>query len=295
MEQHADCEAGTPDHRQKEREVRTMKRWAKAWLAVGVGCCVCGAALTGIGVASGGSKYVKSADLNKMDGAAKKSDNEMVLEKTKLDDFDSADISMTDMNLQVVNSDDQYCYISYRASDQKKDPISYQVKDGKLRIQENNNDGKTYYHVDIGFLSGLLGEGTLTTDENVVTIYVPEGQKWKLADIKSDMSNILLNGCEIENGAVQTDSGDVFFKNCDFNNLKVKTDMGNLCFIGKEDVMRTWNIQMNTDMGDINVDDALIGKMVEDQDDCDISYTQKGTGGNLVIQTDSGNIRLKCR
>ena len=76
-----------------------MKRWAKAWLAVGVGCCVCGAALTGIGVASGGSKYVKSADLNKMDGAAKKSDNEMVLEKTKLDDFDSADISMTDMNL----------------------------------------------------------------------------------------------------------------------------------------------------------------------------------------------------
>ena len=179
-----------------------MKRWAKAWLAAGVGCCVCGAALTGIGVASGGSKYVKSADLNKMDGAAKKSDNEMVLEKTKLDDFDSADISMTDMNLQVVSSDDQYCYISYRASDQKKDPISYQVKDGKLRIQENNNDGKTYYHVDIGFLSGLLGEGTLTTDENVVTIYVPEGQKWKLADIKSDMSNILLNGCEIENGAV---------------------------------------------------------------------------------------------
>ena len=84
-----------------------MKRLAKAWLAVGVGCCVCGAALTGIGVASGGSKYVKSADLNKMDGAAKKSDNEMVLEKTKLDDFDSADISMTDMNLQVVSSDDQ--------------------------------------------------------------------------------------------------------------------------------------------------------------------------------------------
>ena len=79
-----------------------MKRWAKAWLAVGVGCCVCGTALTGIGVASGGSKYVKSADLNKMDGAAKKSDNEMVLKKTKLDDFDSADISMTDMNLQVV-------------------------------------------------------------------------------------------------------------------------------------------------------------------------------------------------
>ena len=113
--------------------------------------------------------------------------------------------------------------------------------------------------------------------------------------VKSDMSNILLNGCKIENGTVQTDSGDVFFKNCDFDNLKVKTDMGDLCFIGKEDVMRTWSIQVNTDMGDINVDDALTGKKTEDQDDCDISYTQKGTGGNLVIQTDSGNISLKCR
>ena len=115
-----------------------MKRWAKAWLAVGVGCCVCGTALTGIGVASGGSKYVKSADLNKMDGAAKKSDNEMVLKKTKLDDFDSADISMTDMNLQVVNSNDQYCYISYRASDQKKDPT-------KIRYQHDNKSSHHCY------------------------------------------------------------------------------------------------------------------------------------------------------
>ena len=113
--------------------------------------------------------------------------------------------------------------------------------------------------------------------------------------VKSDMSNILLNGCKIENGTVQTDSGDVFFKNCDFDNLKVQTDMGDLCFIGKEDVMRTWSIQVNTDMGDINVDDALTGKKTEDQDDCDISYTQKGTGGNLVIQTNSGDVRLKCR
>ena len=75
-----------------------MKRWAKAWLAAGVGCCVCGAVLTGIGVASGGSKYVKSADLNQMDGAAQKSDNEMVddaLTGKKMEDQDDSDISYT--------------------------------------------------------------------------------------------------------------------------------------------------------------------------------------------------------
>ena len=272
-----------------------MKRWVKAWLAAGVGCCVCGVVLLGIGAASGGSKYVKEADLNRLEGSAKRSDNEAVLEKTKLDDLDSVDISMSDMNLQVVSSDDQFCHISYQASDQKKEPISYQVEDGKLTIQENSNDGKSYYHVEIGFLSGLLSGSPLTTDENVVTLYVPEGQKWKMANIKSDMGNVLLNGCEIEKGNVQTDSGDMFFKNCDFEDLNVDTDMGELCFIGKEAVMRTWNVQIDTEMGNINADDALGGKVVEDEDDGDISYTQKGKGGNLVIRTDSGDVSLKCR
>lgn len=279
---------------QTEREVKAMKSWVKAWLVTGVGCCVCGAVLLGLGVVSGGSKYVKVADLNRMDGSAKKSDHEVVLEKTKLDDFDSVDISMTDMNLQVVRSDDDSCYISYQASDQTKDPISYQVKDGKLTIRENGNTG-FYYHVDIGFLSGIIGGGQITADENVVTLYIPENQEWKTADIKTDEGNILLNGCKIENGDVQSDSGDLYFKNCDFDNLKIDSEMGDIHFIGKEDVMNTWNVQVDTEMGDIDADDALNGKVMENEDDDMTSYTQKGKGGNLVIQTESGDISLECR
>jgi hypothetical protein len=109
-----------------------MKSWVKAWLGAGVGCLVCGVVLTGIGVASGGNKYVKAADLNKMDGAAKKEDNEALLSKTKIDNFDSVDISMTDMNLQVICSDDQSCYISYQASNQKTEPISGNNSSGLL-------------------------------------------------------------------------------------------------------------------------------------------------------------------
>ena len=272
-----------------------MKNWVKAWLVAGVGCCVCGAVLTGIGAVSGGSKYVKAADLNRMDGSAKKSDHEVVMEKTKLDDFDSVDISMTDMNLQVVRSDDDSCYISYQASNQTKNPISYRVNDGKLSIRENDNNGKFYYHVDIGFLSGLLGGGQVTTDENVVTLYIPEDQELKTADIKTDTGNVMLNECKIEDGSVQSDSGDLYFKNCDFDNLKIDSDMGDIHFVGKEDVMGAWNVQIDTDMGDIDADDVLNGKVKEDEDNDSYSYTQKGKGGNLLIQTESGDISLECR
>ena len=129
----------------------------------------------------------------------------------------------------------------------------------------------------------------------MVTLFVPEGQKWKMANIKSDMGYVLLNDCEIEKGNVQTDSGDIFFKNCDFDDLKVNTDMGTLCFIGKEAVMRAWNVQVDTEMGNINADDALGGKVLDDDDDGAISYIQKGMGGNLVLRTDSGDVSLKCR
>lgn len=58
-----------------------------------------------------------------------------------------------------------------------------------------------------------------------------------MADIKTDMSNIMLNGCKIENGTVQSNSGDIYFKNCDFDNLKIDSDMGDIHFVGTEDVM----------------------------------------------------------
>ena len=59
-----------------------------------------------------------------------------------------------------------------------------------------------------------------------------------------------------------------------------------VCPIGLDDEYNTYNI---------NADDALSGKVVEEEEDGDISYTQKGKGGNLVIRTDSGDVSLKCR
>ena len=149
-----------------------------------------------------------------------------------------------------------------------------------MTIQENRNAGKSYYHVDIGFLSEFFNREALTTDENVVTLYVPEGQKWKTAAIKMDMGNILLNDCEIKNGTIQTDSGDMFFKNCDFENLKVDNlDYGQSLFYRK----RRCDAYMEhssgyTNMGNVKVDDVLNGKMMEDEDDYNLSYTQKGKG-----------------
>ena len=122
-----------------------------------------------------------------------KENREVLHEKTKLDDFDSVDISMTDMNLQVVPSDDRSCYISYQASDQTKDPMSYQVKDGKLTIQENDNTGKFYYH-GYRILVRTFWEVDRSQRMNVVTLYIlQEEQEWKMADIKTDMSNIMLS------------------------------------------------------------------------------------------------------
>lgn len=273
-----------------------MKKWAKVWLIAGVGCCICGAAMTGIGAVSGGSKYVKAADLNRLDGNARKADHDTYLEKTKIDDFDAVDIRLGSMDLQVEASGDDFCYIAYRAESVKgKNPVHYQVQDGTLKIEETDNEKNSYFHVDIGFLSELLGDGALATDENVITLYVPESKIWTKADITTDMGDVLLNGCQITMGSITSDSGDIYFKDCDFQKMQMVSDVGDVSIIGQKKAIRAWNIQINTDIGDVHVDNALGGRMMEDEDDMTSSYIKEGKGGSLQIQIDSGDVSLECR
>lgn len=275
-----------------------MKKWTKAWLAVGAGCCICGAVLTGIGILSGGRNYVSAADLNRMDGSAKKEDQETFLAKTKIDNFDSVNVQLTSMSLQVVASDDDSCYISYQAGSRKGDkPVNYQVKDNTLELKETDSDKTSYFHVDIGFLSSLLGDGQITSGvsyEDLVTLYIPEGKVWKQTDLTTETGDVLLNECQMENGTIETDSGDIYIKHCDFQNLAVNSDLGDVQIIDSDKKMKTWAIQADTDIGDLNIDNALDGKLLEnDSDDTEV-YLQEGIHGKLQIQTDSGDIRLKC-
>ena len=173
---------------------RIHERWIKNCLAAGAGCVVAGALLFAVGFLNGGKNYVLAADLNQWKGSATKEDSTYGLEKTKIDDYSTLNVDLSSLNLQIVSSDDDSYYISYTTSDSKeKEPVSYDVKNKILTLKEDS-DSNSYTHIDIGFLTAFLSKDKdFTTDENVVTLYVPTDARFQSANINSSFGDILIN------------------------------------------------------------------------------------------------------
>lgn len=309
-----------------------MKRWIKNCLAVGAGCVVAGALLFAVGFLNGGKNYVLAADLNQWKGSATKENSTYGLEKTKIDDYSTLNVDLSSLNLQIVSSDDDSYYISYTTSDSKeKEPVSYDVKNKILTLKEDS-DSNSYTHIDIGFLTAFLSKDKdFTTDENVVTLYVPTDARFQSANINSSFGDILINSSCFESGKISSDDGEIFIKNSTLKNVTVSASFGDVktydskikaCnfelsdgdfvakdseFTGensisssfgdidieaKKEQLLTLGFDASTGFGDIEVPDFLEGKLHEEDVD-ESSYQRNGKDGNLKLQADDGDIVIK--
>lgn len=309
-----------------------MKRWIKNCLAAGAGCVVAGALLFAVGFLNGGKNYVLAADLNQWKGSATKEDSTYGLEKTKIDDYSTLNVNLSSLNLQIVSSDDDSYYISYTTSDSKeKEPVSYDVKNKILTLKEDS-DSNSYTHIDIGFLTAFLSKDKdFTTDENVVTLYVPTDARFQSANINSSFGDILINSSCFESGKISSDDGEIFIKNSTLKDVTVSASFGDVktydskikaCnfelsdgdfvakdseFTGensisssfgdidieaKKEQLLTLGFDASTGFGDIEVPDFLEGKLHEEDVD-ESSYQRNGKDGNLKLQADDGDIVIK--
>lgn len=309
-----------------------MKRWIKNCLAAGAGCVVAGALLFAVGFLNGGKNYVLAADLNQWKGSATKEDSTYGLEKTKIDDYSTLNVDLSSLNLQIVSSDDDSYYISYTTSDSKeKEPVSYDVKNKILTLKEDS-DSNSYTHIDIGFLTAFLSKDKdFTTDENVVTLYVPTDARFQSANINSSFGDILINSSCFESGKISSDDGEIFIKNSTLKDVTVSASFGDVktydfkikaCnfelsdgdfvakdseFTGensisssfgdidieaKKEQLLTLGFDASTGFGDIEVPDFLEGKLHEEDVD-ESSYQRNGKDGNLKLQADDGDIVIK--
>ena len=309
-----------------------MKRWIKNCLAAGAGCVVAGALLFAVGFLNGGKNYVLAADLNQWKGSATKEDSTYGLEKTKIDDYSTLNVDLSSLNLQIVSSDDDSYYISYTTSDSKeKEPVSYDVKNKILTLKEDS-DSNSYTHIDIGFLTAFLSKDKdFTTDENVVTLYVPTDARFQSANINSSFGDILINSSCFESGKISSDDGEIFIKkstlkdvtvSASFGDVKtydskikacnfelsdgdfvakdseftgensISSSFGDIDIEAKKEQLLTLGFDASTGFGDIEVPDFLEGKLHEEDVD-ESSYQRNGKDGNLKLQADDGDIVIK--
>lgn len=208
-----------------------MKLWAKVCLITGTACTITGAALCGIGIVGHGLNYLCTADLNTFSRSAGNSATPVVLEKTKMDSFQSLDLSLETLDLEILPSEDENFYLSYTVSrSDNEDPISWEVKNNALSLSENTsrNSGH-YFHIDIGFLTELANhrnpEGV---DIDSVRLYLPKGTVLSDAHISGNYGEMLLSDLSVEKGTITLPDGSLDIKNCKLKNCTVTSKFGDV-------------------------------------------------------------------
>lgn len=311
-----------------------MKTWLKTALISGVLCCAVGAVLTAAGMLTGGKQYVQTADINTLRGDARKADSDSlaVLDKQKISNVQALDLALDTLDLKIVPSDDDCCYLSYRiAATGGEAPLTYTVQDGTLHLKENDAV-QPQVHIDVDFLTDFLTLGRLPEDDDTQTVIlsVPKSQLKQL-DIRSSYGDISMRGISAARGSIHCDNGDISLNNCQLSQLTLNNDYGDIdlerctldtaavqlsnggfdaqetAFSGENSITSSYGdvsvsdtlanlqaltIQASTAYGEISVPDGLRAQIRQTTDDDLTDYCHSGTGGSLRVQADNGDIEL---
>ena len=208
-----------------------MKTWLKTALLSGVLCCAVGAVFTAAGMLTGGKQYVQAADINTLRGDARKADSDSlaVLNKQKISGVQALDLALDTLDLKIVPSDDDCCYLSYRiAATGGEAPLTYTVQDGTLHLKENDAV-QPQVHIDVDFLTDFLTLGRLPEDDDTQTVIlsVPKSQLKQLR-IHVSYGNISMRGISAARGSIRCENGDISLKNCRLSQLTLNNDYGDI-------------------------------------------------------------------
>lgn len=311
-----------------------MKTWLKTALISGVLCCAVGAVLTSAGMLTGGKQYVQAADINTLRGDARKADSDSlaVLDKQKISGVQALDLSLDNLDLKIVPSDDDCCYLSYRiAASNGEAPLTYTVQNGTLHLKENDAV-QPQVHIDVDFLTDFLTLGRLPEDDDTQTVIlsVPKSQLKQLR-IHVSYGDISMRGISAARGSIRCENGEISLKNCQLSQFTLNNDYGDIdlerCTLDTADIslyngefdaqetafsgensitssygdvsvsdtlanLQALTIQASTAYGEISVPDGLRAQIRQTTDDELTDYCHSGTGGSLRVQADDGDIEL---
>ena len=311
-----------------------MKKTNKRLLVAGDILCVIGVLFLGVGVASGGKNYVKSADLNRISGTATmdSGDSHAILSKTKIDAFSSVNVDLRNLDLDIKESDDENFYIAYNIETNKGMlPLSYQVQDDTLNIVEKKgNESYSYIHIDINFLQEMLGQSHVIENSNKVTVYIPKKNDMSSFSCKMGYGDLDIESLNARQAVIQNEDGDIKIAGSTFENLELKDELGdlkikdttlinsqiemddgdiqaeNVTFTGKNEICSslgdiTLSIPKET-LADLSVEAEAseinvpeeLGKVMTDEDDEQSVDSGNKAQNSLEIKSEDGDITIKA-
>lgn len=266
-----------------------MKKTNKHLLMAGGIFCAAGLLIFGAGIASGGKEYIRSADLNRISGAAMmdSSDSHAILSKTKIDAFSAVNIDLRNIDLDVKESDDGEFYIAYNieTSDGML-PLSYQVQNDTLNVVEKKgHESYSYIHIDINFLQEMLGQSHVIENSNKLTLYIPRKTDLSSFSCKMGYGTLDAESLNTKQAEITNEDGEITVKDSSFKNLKLEAELGDVNF---RDVSCT-DSQIILADGDMTAENIVFNgenKIVSSLGDIELTVPKKELA-NLSVQAET--------
>ncbi|MDO4321457.1 MAG: DUF4097 family beta strand repeat-containing protein [Lachnospiraceae bacterium] len=265
-----------------------MQKRVKGLLVAGGVLSAVGIGLFAVGAGMGGIAYVGAADLNKIDGNAKKQES-IVMEKTKIEAFGQIKADLSDIDLKILPSEDQNYYMSYEIYRPGNDePLEYRVENGTMKLSEHSGNGKLF-QIDIGFISYLLGKREILDRDSEVVLYVPKNTVFEDSEIKIGDGDLEMEGFSGKNTELTLSYGDMKLRECMFENGVIASADGDMEASG----LSCKGTQLQFQYGDLSLDEVSLEDCTVKQSDGDMEADRLKVAGNLELKNSYGDIELQ--
>ncbi len=264
---------------------------------VAIICFFIGLTLIAIGVALGGSNYLKQTNIDSLSGIINFTNNTYSNQTKELQKFSNMDLSFNYSNFSIKKSDNDKYYIEY--SNKENHDYNIRVENDTLIV---NEDAKLTNHSFInldGLKNMILNTGfnkqhdftlyvpesnfnniTISNEMGVIKIYNIIGNKFT---IKNSMGLIDINNCEANIYDIDQSMGKVHFSGIiAHTRLKANTEMGEIDGRLIYDKKTYYKTEFSSEMGSLHIDPIF--KNSDRKNEKEV---------NLILKTEMGKISLK--
>lgn len=270
-----------------------MNKIAKTALMTGTALCVAGVVLSTAGYFAGGKDFTYASDHFYVSGGNSSDKNLAVMEKQQIDDFTKLDVDFSNLDLEIRTSNDTHYYMEYKLEKTgKKDPLTWEDKDGKLTLKEyEGSSGNYYITYDLGIFREHIQKTETQKYLNTVILYVPENAELSEGDIHLSDGDLNAEQLLCEKMTVKLSNGDMNLDRGEFKDFEATLGDGEL-EIGD---IRTGSLKLKNSNGDVTLKRAALGDGEISLGDGELQIGDSSFNGDMDINSSDGDVSIEMK
>ena len=279
----------------KKEGAQEMNKIAKTALMTGTALCVAGVVLSTAGYFAGGKDFTYASDHVYVSGGNSSAHKNLaVMKKEQIDDFTKLNVDFEDLDLDIRTSDDDHYYMEYKLEKNgKKDPLTWEDKDGELTLKESEGGTGGYFITyDLGVFRTHIEQTQKEDAVNTVILYVPEKAQLLEAEIQLSDGDFTADQLLCEKMTAQLSDGDLMLDKGVFEKFEAKLGDGDL---DVKELQCTDNMQLKSESGDVSIKRADLTDGQISLDDGELQMGNSSFNGDMEITSSNGDVSIQMK